>query len=62
MLEALLTDDDRRFRAEVRAFARDAVAPELRRRVADGAELSKQDYVEWQKLLSQRGWLTTTWP
>ena len=62
MLEALLTDDDRRFRAEVRAFARDAVAPELRRRVAAGAELSKQDYVEWQKLLSQRGWLTTTWP
>ena len=62
MLEALLTDDDRRFRAEVRAFARDSVAPELRRRVADGEELSKQDYVEWQKLLSQRGWLTTTWP
>ncbi len=62
MLEALLTDDDRRFRAEVRDFASDSVAPELRRRVADGAELSKQDYVEWQKLLSQRGWLTTTWP
>ena len=62
MLEALLTDDDRRFRAEVRTFARDAVTPELRRRVADGEELSRQDYVEWQKLLSQRGWLTTTWP
>ena len=62
MLEALLTDDDRRFREEVRAFARDAVAPELRRRVATGDELSKHDYVEWQQQLSQRGWLTTIWP
>jgi alkylation response protein AidB-like acyl-CoA dehydrogenase len=62
MLEALLTDDDRRFREEVRVFVRDCVAPELRSRVANGEELSKQDYVEWQKLLSQRGWLTTTWP
>ena len=62
MLEALLTDDDRRFRAEVRAFVRDCVAPELRARVANGEELSKQDYVDWQKLLAQRGWLTTTWP
>ena len=62
MLEALLTDGDRRFRDEVRAFARDAVAPALRRRVAAGEELTKADYVEWQKLLSQCGWLTTTWP
>lgn len=62
MLEALLTDDDRQFREEVRAFARESVPPELRRRVADGEELDKHDYVEWQKILSQRGWLTTTWP
>src|SRR5450759_154424 len=62
MLEALLTDDDRRFREEVRVFVSDSVAPELRSRVANGEELCKQDYVEWQKLLSRRGWLTTTWP
>lgn len=52
MLEALLTEDDRRFRAEVRAFARDSVAPELRRRVADGAELSEQD----RRMLAMRIW------
>ena len=62
MLEALLTDDDRRFREEVRAFVRDCVPLELRQRVAAGAELEKRDYVEWQKLLARRGWLTTTWP
>src|SRR5450759_1859541 len=62
MLEALLTDDDRRFREEVRVFVSDSVASELRSRVANGEELCKQDYVEWQKLLSRRGWLTTTWP
>jgi alkylation response protein AidB-like acyl-CoA dehydrogenase len=62
MLEALLNGDDRRFREEVRAFVRDRVPADLRRRVADGEELSKQDYADWQKLLSRRGWLTTTWP
>jgi acyl-CoA dehydrogenase len=62
MLEALLTDEDRRFREEVHAFVRECVPAELRRRVADGEELSKDDYVAWQKILSRRGWLTTTWP
>lgn len=62
MLEALLTDEDRRFREEVRSFVRDVVPAALRKRVANGEELAKEDYVEWQKLLSRRGWLTTTWP
>ena len=62
MLEALLSDGDRRFREEVRAFVRDRVPEALRRRVANGDELSKQEYVGWQQALSSRGWLTTTWP
>ena len=62
MLEALLDEADRHFREEVRAFVRERLSPELRRRVADGEALGKQDYVAWQKALAARGWLTTTWP
>ena len=62
MLEGLLTEDDKRFRDELRTFVRDSVSPDLRERVANGEELSKEDYVQWQLLLSRRGWLTTTWP
>ena len=62
MLDALLTDADLRFREEVRAFVGESLQPALRQRVANGRELEKQDYVGWQKTLSARGWLTTTWP
>ncbi|MGZ8154939.1 MAG: acyl-CoA dehydrogenase family protein [Burkholderiales bacterium] len=62
MLELLLSDDDRRFREEVRAFVRDTLSPQLRQRIANGEALHKADYVGFQKALSQRGWLTTTWP
>jgi acyl-CoA dehydrogenase len=62
MLEVLLTDDDRRFRDAVRDFIAGEVPPDLRARVAAGADLGKDDYVDWQRLLAARGWLTTTWP
>ncbi|MBL8376446.1 MAG: acyl-CoA dehydrogenase family protein [Burkholderiales bacterium] len=62
MLEALLTEDDRRFRDEVRAFIDANVPRDLRERVAAGADLGRDDYVSWQRMLAARGWLTTTWP
>jgi acyl-CoA dehydrogenase len=62
LLDALLSDDDRRFRDEVRAFIAAQVPQVLRDKVGAGADLAKEDYVGWQRLLAERGWLTTTWP
>jgi alkylation response protein AidB-like acyl-CoA dehydrogenase len=50
------------FRADVRAFLRDNLPDDLRRRTAEGRALSKDDIVGWQRILSARGWATPSWP
>jgi acyl-CoA dehydrogenase len=62
VLEALLSDDDRRFRDQVHAFIATRVPASLRERIANGTDLEKNDYIAWQRLLAEQGWLTTTWP
>ncbi len=49
------------FRAEVRAFLRDNLPEDLRRRTAEGRALSKDDIVGWQRVLNARGWATPSW-
>ncbi|HYF17892.1 MAG TPA: acyl-CoA dehydrogenase family protein [Ramlibacter sp.] len=61
-LDALLDDDDLRFRDELRHFCAQALDPRTRARVRAGLPLAKSDYVGWQQALASRGWLTFTWP
>lgn len=56
------TDDDERFRNEVRAFLRDQLPPDLARREGQGFHLSRGEVTEWQRLLYQRGWVAPNWP
>lgn len=60
--DALLTEEERRFRDEVRAFADTALPPALRAKLDAGEELGKEDYLLWQRLLATRGWLVPAWP
>jgi alkylation response protein AidB-like acyl-CoA dehydrogenase len=53
--------DDARFRAEVRAFVAEHLAPATRAKVENGVYLHKHDYVEWQKALRHRGWFGAAW-
>src|SRR5262245_7919387 len=50
------------FRDEVRAFFRDALPPELRRKTLEGVPLERDDYVAWQRILNKRGWAVPSWP
>jgi alkylation response protein AidB-like acyl-CoA dehydrogenase len=50
------------FRAEVRTFVHDRLPSDIAAKVAMGRELDKNDYVRWQKLLAERGWLVGEWP
>ncbi len=52
----------RAFRAEVRAFCDNAVPASVRRKVETHALLEKQDIVDWQNRLQERGWLLGHWP
>jgi alkylation response protein AidB-like acyl-CoA dehydrogenase len=56
------TDEDRAFREEVRAFLREALPGDLRRKMIARQHLEKADVVRWQRILNARGWATPSWP
>lgn len=50
------------YREEVRDFVRENLPRELGRKVEIGLELSKDDYVGWEKILRAKGWFGVAWP
>ncbi|MDT3735936.1 MAG: acyl-CoA dehydrogenase family protein [Denitratisoma sp.] len=57
------TDAENAFRAEVRAFVRDALPPAIRDKVANGIHLCRDEHLQWQRLLYERGgWSGPGWP
>ena len=50
------------FREEVRAFFRDNVPPETRRKMVEGRHLSKDEMVAWWRILNKKGWGFSHWP
>ncbi|NBB50401.1 pimeloyl-CoA dehydrogenase large subunit [Rhizobium sp. CRIBSB] len=61
-MDLSFSPEDVAFRESVRAFIGDKLAPETRRKVAEGRELAKADIVNWQRALNSRGWATPSWP
>ena len=61
-MELKLEPADEAFRQEVRAFAQSAVPAAIRRKVEMGLRLAKEDYVAWQKILYDKGWIAPAWP
>ncbi|MDP6376456.1 MAG: acyl-CoA dehydrogenase family protein [Pseudomonadales bacterium] len=55
---------DRVFQQEVRAWLDEAWPQEMREKQARSAmsRLSKDDHVQWQKRLAEKGWAATNWP
>ena len=57
------TDTDNAFRAEVRAFVREQLPPAIRDKVANGVHLTRDEHLQWQRLLHARGgWNCPGWP
>jgi alkylation response protein AidB-like acyl-CoA dehydrogenase len=50
------------YREEVREFVQQNLPPELARKVETGLELTKDDYVSWEKILRKKGWFGVAWP
>lgn len=57
-----LSEEDRAFRDEVRAFLEDSLPPEFARRNNLGVEFDREEQVRWMKALSARGWIAPNWP
>ncbi len=56
------TGEEQSFRAEVQAFLRERLPRHIRDKVWNGHELSREDYVLWQRRLHERGWGAMGWP
>jgi alkylation response protein AidB-like acyl-CoA dehydrogenase len=50
------------FRTEVRAFVQRHLPATIRDRVAQGQQLARDQHVQWQRLLFERGWGGPSWP
>jgi alkylation response protein AidB-like acyl-CoA dehydrogenase len=61
-MDLSFTREELAFRDEVRAFIEANVPAEMRRKVLEGSEVSRDDTVRWQQLLHQRGWGGPNWP
>ncbi len=61
-MELKFSSQDEAFRQEVRAFVRDRLPSDIRRKVELGLRLEHADYVTWFRILESRGWLTPGWP
>ena len=56
------TDELREFQQEVRAFIEERLPGDLREKVIRALPLGKEDFVRWQDILAERGWLVHSWP
>jgi alkylation response protein AidB-like acyl-CoA dehydrogenase len=56
------TPEQLAFRDEVRAFVRASLPHELSRKVIEHKHLDKADFVTWQRILSEKGWIAPHWP
>jgi len=56
------TPEEEAFRAEVRAFARSAMPPEIRETVERGEHVDRNHTIRWQKILHGKGWGAPSWP
>ncbi|MEI8301937.1 MAG: acyl-CoA dehydrogenase family protein [Burkholderiales bacterium] len=54
--------DEIAFRDEVRGWLAANVPADLRQKVLDYQELSKEDLVRWHKILAAKGWVAPAWP
>ena len=57
-----ISDADRSFGDEVRAYLRSKLPPELASKVRHNQRLSRDDYVGWQDILAARNWYAVGWP
>jgi len=56
------TAEDIAFRDEVRAFIRDRLPADLRRKVEAGLHLGRPEIARWMKIMAEYGWGAPKWP
>ena len=50
------------FRDEVRAFLREKLPPDIKRKVDNGVQLKGDEMLRWHRILYEKGWIAPNWP
>jgi pimeloyl-CoA dehydrogenase large subunit len=61
-MDLRFTPEETAFRDEVRAFMDEKLPASIRNKLIDGRRLTKDDIIEWQRILNARGWAVPNWP
>jgi alkylation response protein AidB-like acyl-CoA dehydrogenase len=61
-MDLAFSAEERAFREDVRAFVREKLPADIRRKVQTGDGLVKDDQYRWHRILFERGWSTVGWP
>jgi alkylation response protein AidB-like acyl-CoA dehydrogenase len=56
------TAEEKDFQQEVQQFLQEKLPKETARKTKSALHLSKEECVEWQKILYKQGWAATNWP
>src|SRR5258708_37542524 len=61
-MELRFTPEETAFRDEVRAFFKENLPDNIRKKAAEGIRYVKDDIVAWQRILNKKGWAVPHWP
>ena len=61
-MKLTLSAEDQAFREEVREFMRTSFPEDIKARFERSIHLPKDDFVRWQKILYNKGWVAPAWP
>src|SRR5215207_4896014 len=61
-MDLRFTPEENAFRAEVREFFRTALPERIRHKLVMGHHASKEELVEWTRILNAKGWAVPHWP
>ena len=61
-MDLRFTPEETAFRDKVRAFMKEKLPAAIRNKLIEGRRLSKDDLVDWQRILNAKGWAVPHWP
>ena len=61
-MDLRFTPEETAFRDKVRAFMKEKLPAAIRSKLIEGRRLSKDDLVDWQRILNAKGWAVPHWP
>ncbi|MEA2840903.1 MAG: hypothetical protein QOF41_2233 [Methylobacteriaceae bacterium] len=61
-MDLRFTGEELAFRDEVRTFFKENLPPAIREKLKEGRHTSKDELVEWTRILNKKGWAVSHWP